>query len=74
MVPLRRHVADLEAIYVLNETAADLWQWLPQAASLDDLVARLLATYDVTEAEARADVESLLAQWKTEGLVEDSPG
>lgn len=74
IVPLRRQVVDLEAIFVLNETASKVWEWLPDSGSIGDLVARMVALFDIDEVNARADIEATIDEWKAEGLVEDLAG
>lgn len=56
----------------LNETAAWLWK---EAKAMDDfsvdtLAAKLCEEYEVSSAEAKADVAEMIAEWQSVGVVE----
>lgn len=57
-------------VITLNESAAYLWN---QVAGKDfaeaDLVAALMEEYEVDEATAKADVQTLIADWREAGLI-----
>ncbi len=64
---------DFSSLISLNETAAYLWEI---AATRPEFTAEILTEaltreYDVDQARALADVNKLLADWQTQGLVED---
>ena len=62
---------DYSKIISLNGTAAYLWEQVEgKEFSLDDLVTLLTDRYDVSEEQARADVDKLLASWQEAGLIE----
>ena len=56
-------------IMSLNESGAFLWGLLTEGAEENDLVARMLAEYDVDEPTARKDVALFLAQLREKDLV-----
>lgn len=56
LVPIRREAADLEKIYTLNEVAAFIWEQIDGTRSVQQLVATVLDSFDVTVDEARRDV------------------
>ena len=63
---------DFTKLITLNESAAYLWKLMADKDFCkDDLVQALLDEYEVGEEQALADVEELLAAWKSAGLVED---
>ncbi|MBP3229011.1 MAG: PqqD family protein [Bacteroidaceae bacterium] len=64
---------DFSKMINLNETAAFIWEQLPEDAPFetDELVEALLGEYDVEREVALHDVKALLAQWKEVGLIED---
>jgi hypothetical protein len=68
VVPVRTGAADLEAIYVLNETGSWIWQHLDGRAN-SALVAGLVAAFDISEAQAEKDLETFLTSLEGEGLV-----
>lgn len=53
----------------LNRTAAAIWELLDEAKTLDELVAALCATHDVSPEDCRRDVEELLALLRERGIV-----
>lgn len=69
VVPIGAQTLDFRCIITLNETGAFLWQQLQQERTADDLVAALLAEYEVTEAVARADVDKFVANLKEAELL-----
>ena len=56
--------------YSLDETGAAVWGMLEGGvATVHSMVAKLLELYDVTDAEARREVERLLTELEAESLV-----
>jgi len=62
LVPIRNNVGDLDSIYTLNETAAFVWERLDGVRTLAEVVAALVAEYEVEPAQAGQDVLALIAQ------------
>ncbi len=60
---------DLSIMITLNDTGRFLWEWLEKGAEADELVAALLAEYDVDEATARAGVDAFLEKLKANDLL-----
>lgn len=69
IVPVRSGVADLNAIFVLNETATWIWAQLDGKRSLNDLADGLAGEFDIARGQAEKDVLNFLAGLKAEGLV-----
>ena len=62
---------DFSRVVSLNATAAWLWEQVEgKDFTPEDLVGLLTGRYDVDEAQARADVDKLLASWRKAGLIE----
>ena len=62
---------DFSKVVSLNATAAWLWEQVQgREFSAEDLVTLLTGRYEVDEAQARADVDKLLASWQGAGLIE----
>ena len=59
-------------VYQLSEAAAWLWQQATGQGdfTVDSLVEALCSEYDIEPAEARADIEELVAQWMQESIIE----
>lgn len=60
---------DLNMMITLNDTGRFLWEKLEVGAEADQLVAELLAEYDVDEATARAAVERFVAKLNDNGFL-----
>lgn len=58
LVPIRKDIADLNALYALNEVGAFIWQQLDQPLTLAELQAKVLTEY---EAEPQVILEDLTA-------------
>ena len=62
---------DFSRIISMNESAAYLWnKILGQDFNVDTLVSLLLEEYEVDEATARSDAETLVKKWQEAGIVE----
>lgn len=72
LVPVRGALADLERLYLLNETGAAIWERLDGATDLDAIAAAIAEEYDVPPAQALADARQLVEQLAGGGLAEPS--
>ena len=72
VVPVRAGVADLEAIFTMNEVGTAIWTRIDGQKSVDELARALAAEFDVTTAEAAADVAAFVELLASKGLVEDA--
>ena len=57
----------------LDPVGARIWQLLNDGQSVDAVVITLLGEYDVTEDQLRQDVNSLVSELVSRGLVQVSP-
>lgn len=62
---------NLNMMITLNETGKFLWERIEKGAEIGDLVAALLAEYDVDEATAKASVERFVASLKENDFLAD---
>ena len=60
---------DLNLMITLNGTGKFLWERLEQGAETDELVAALLAEYEVDEATARVGVEAFVKKLESHGFL-----
>jgi hypothetical protein len=74
VVPVRAGVADLEAIFTMNGVGTAIWARIDGRASLADLARAVTAEFEVTEAEAAADVAAFVGLLASKGLIEDAGG
>lgn len=57
-------------VYTMNETAAMLWQrFVEREFTPEEMVEVLCQEYEVTREQALADVEALLGEWNSLGLM-----
>lgn len=62
---------DFSNIISMNESSAYLWKEVADKEfTNDDLVKLLTDQYEVSEDNARSDVEQLVKQWKNAGILE----
>ncbi|MCL4101210.1 Coenzyme PQQ synthesis protein D (PqqD) [Fibrobacter sp. UWH9] len=62
---------DFGRLLCLNDTAAFLWNEASQGEfTVDSLAERLCQEYEVSEAQAKADVSAIVAQWQEVKVVE----
>ena len=51
--------------YTLNDVASTIWLAVSDGKSVDDIVAQIMAEYDITdEAKVRQDIDTQFAQWQ----------
>ena len=62
-------VTDFDMMITLNDTGKFLWERLEKGAEKEELVAALLAEYDVDEATAAAGVERFVAKLNENGFL-----
>ena len=60
--------------YQLNETATMIWKALSQGLAANDIAAQIVATYEITPADALQNVETTLRQLQSYDLVALSNG
>ncbi len=70
LVPMGESNIDFSKLIALNESSLLLWKRMSEGEfTTDDLVKTLLDEYEVDEATARKDVEVIVEQFKSEGVV-----
>ena len=63
--------ADAGACFGFNSVASDVWRFLSQARTLDEIEAELLKLYDVDPMQCRSDLVELFAKLTALGLVKE---
>lgn len=71
VVPVGAQTVDFRCIITLNETGAVMWEKLKTECTQADLVAALLAEYDVTEDVATADVAAFVEALQEKKLLDE---
>jgi hypothetical protein len=70
LVPFRGHLAELQDLFVLNETGLWMWERLDGSRSPRALADQMTAEFDVDRPQAGADVEAFLGRLGEAGLLE----
>lgn len=60
LVPITKNIAEMNAIYTLNETGTAIWEMIDGINSVDDIAHHLHEIYDVDYTKALEDVELFL--------------
>ncbi len=71
VVPVGSQSVDFRCIITLNDTGAFIWERLQQPCTAEDLVAALLAEYDVPADVAAADVDTYIAALREKNLLDE---
>ncbi|MCO5061437.1 MAG: PqqD family protein [Kiritimatiellae bacterium] len=69
MVPIRRTSAELDGFFTLNATGADIWTWIGEGRSLNEMAKRLAEEYEIDAEVARADVNGVVNELMATGAL-----
>ena len=69
LVPIRKQAADMAAIYVLNETGAQIWRLIDGRRSLADIGDVLAQEYNVRSETVEADLLEIIGQLEELGML-----
>ena len=58
LVPISGNLADMKSLFSLNEVGEFIWTQLDQLTTEDEIAQRLVAKFDISEADARQDTAS----------------
>ena len=71
LVPVGKAAVNFNAIISLNDMGQTIWNMLENETSAEEILKNILAEYEVSEAQAKADIDSFLAKLKENGAIED---
>ena len=71
VMPTGENIRNFGGTVVLNEVSAFVFEQMQKSISREDLLAQILAEFDVDEATAADDLDALLEQFRQIGLLED---
>lgn len=69
LVPVAGNVADLDAVYTLNDVGSYIWELIDGRRSARAIAEEVSAVYDVAVEQAAPDVDELLRALEEKGLV-----
>ncbi len=61
---------DFHGMVKLNDSAADIWEWIADGLSETEIAARLAEKYELPIDKAKADAASMISQMTEAGLLE----
>lgn len=70
VMPTGDNIARFEGAVVLNEVSAFIFRQLENAVSREDILSAVLNEYDVDETQAANDLDALLVQFESMGILE----
>ena len=70
VMPTGDNIARFEGAVVLNDVSAFVFEQLKRPVGMEDLLEAVLNEFDVDEATAKADLETLIAKFEEMGLIE----
>lgn len=69
IIPTGSTVLDFNGLITVNEVGVTLWNMLQEEVTMDELVAGILAEYDVSEEVARKDIQEFLDTLTQNGIL-----
>lgn len=73
LVPISQTGADLQKVYMLNETAGAIWGLLARPLTREELVEALEEQYDAPEGSLPQEVETFVQDLLQRGFVTEGP-
>lgn len=70
ILPLSDHSLELDVILKVNEVGAFIYSCLENETTKEEVLAKILAKYEIDEATASADLEAFLKALSDKGLLE----
>jgi len=62
--------AKFNGMIKLNETSADIWRWIDEGLSREEVICRYADTYNVSDEIAARDYDAMVAQMNEAGVFE----
>ena len=60
LVPIRKHVGDMDHIYTLNETASRIWELIDGQRSLAEICQQMESEFEIDSSQAESDLNELV--------------
>lgn len=70
LVPIKNRVVDMQQLYSLNELGEYVWSSIDGEQNISQIVAKILEDFDITETEARKDLNDFLKDLIARNLIE----
>ncbi|MDO4982888.1 MAG: PqqD family protein [Eubacteriales bacterium] len=69
LVPVGEAAANFKSIINLNDMGQTIWNMLENETTLDEILKNILAEYDVSEQQARTDIEAFVTKLRETGCI-----
>lgn len=69
LVPIRRNVADMDSVYMLDSVGVDIWNLIDGKRTLPDILNALLGEYDVEAEVLSKDLAEFIEQLESTGVI-----
>lgn len=73
LVPVRRQLADVNSLYVLNETGAAVWKRLDGKRPMQDIVGDIAQQFDVAVEQLEKDINTFIEDLLRIRAIEEAP-
>lgn len=71
LVPVGKAAVNFNAIISLNDMGQTIWNRLEKETDAGEILKYILSEYEVSEEQARADLDSFLAKLRENGAIEE---
>jgi hypothetical protein len=71
LVPVAGNLADMQRIFTITKVAEFIWERLDGQKNLSDILNDVVEQFDVDEKQAESDIQALVTDLLTEGLVQE---
>lgn len=71
LVPVGKSAVNFNSIVSLNDMGQTIWSMLESDITAEELLNNILAEYDVSEKQAKEDIESFITVLRENGCIED---
>ena len=71
LVPVGESSANFHLIITLNDMGQTIWTMLEKETTEEEILKNILAEYDVSEEQAREDIDSFIAKLRENGCIAD---
>jgi len=70
LVPVGETTRKFNGLITLNDAAAFIWSHIEEVDSADEMAAKLMEEFEVSEEQAKADCEAFIGKLKEVGFIE----
>lgn len=72
IIPIRKNVGDLAAIYSLNDVASTIWEMVARPCNYDEIVSAVQNEFSSEGEQIKQDVQTFIDEMSSLGLISPS--